>query len=242
MLYNIFANQQVLSLFAILFTVVISITLHECAHGLVALWNGDYTAKAAGRLTLNPVRHFDLLGFIMLMAVGFGFAKPVPVNPNNFRNRKRGIFTVAIAGVTVNILLAFIFAFFNALTEKLMLGGADNFFNGPLLLFLYMFTYYMVLINISLALFNLLPFYPLDGFRVIESFTRYINPVTSFLRVYGRYILIGLIGAGLIIDYFNLKSVSPVFEYLDIIGFYIEKVGGFIREAFLSLWSLVLGV
>ena len=103
----IFAQDWIDIIF-IAVAVVISMVLHEIAHGYVALWNGDPTAKVNGRLSLNPLVHFDAIGFIMLMVVGFGYAKPVPVNPGNFKNRKRGIFTVAIAGVVVNIVLAFL--------------------------------------------------------------------------------------------------------------------------------------
>ena len=87
--------------------IVISIVLHELAHGYVALWNGDATAKVSGRLTLNPLAHFDPFGLVMLLLVRFGYAKPVPVNPDNFRRRKTGMLTVAFAGIVMNLLLAF---------------------------------------------------------------------------------------------------------------------------------------
>ena len=103
----IYSSYNIADILILALVVIISIILHELAHGYVALWNGDATAKVKGRLTLNPLAHFDIIGFFMLMTVGFGYAKPVPVNPFNFRHQKRGIFTVAIAGVTVNILLAF---------------------------------------------------------------------------------------------------------------------------------------
>lgn len=87
--------------------IVISIVLHELAHGYVALWNGDATAKVSGRLTVNPLAHFDPFGLVMLLLVRFGYAKPVPVNPDNFRRRKTGMLTVAFAGIVMNLLLAF---------------------------------------------------------------------------------------------------------------------------------------
>ena len=98
-----------------LVAVVIGLTLHEVAHGLVAKWNGDYTAKYAGRLTLNPVKHFDLVGFLMMMMVGFGYAKPVPVNPSNYRHYRKGLITVAIAGIVMNVIVAFITTLFGFL-------------------------------------------------------------------------------------------------------------------------------
>lgn len=82
---------------------LIALVLHEIAHAVVALWNGDPTAKNAGRISLNPVRHFDMLGLFMLLTLRFGYGKPVPINPYNFRNRRLGVFTVSIAGVSVNL-------------------------------------------------------------------------------------------------------------------------------------------
>ena len=106
-----YADSAVDYLIYLIFTLVavcIALVLHEVAHGLVAKWNGDYTAKYSGRLSLNPLKHFDLIGFIMMMLVGFGYAKPVPVNPNNFKHYRRGLITVAIAGVIMNLILAFV--------------------------------------------------------------------------------------------------------------------------------------
>ena len=90
-----YADSAVDYLIYLIFTLVavcIALVLHEVAHGLVAKWNGDYTAKYSGRLSLNPLKHFDLIGFIMMMLVGFGYAKPVPVNPNNFKHYRRGAY------------------------------------------------------------------------------------------------------------------------------------------------------
>ena len=102
-----FGYSDILTFLIALVAIVLSIMLHEVAHGLVALWNGDDTAKRAGRLNLNPVSHFDPVGFLMLIFLRFGYAKPVPVNPYNFKNRKVGMFTVSVAGVTLNLILAF---------------------------------------------------------------------------------------------------------------------------------------
>ena len=167
--------------------VLISIILHEIAHGYVALWNGDAKAKMQGRLTVNPIKHFDVIGFLMLMVCGFGYAKPVPVNPFNFKHQKRGIFTVAVAGVTVNLLLAFIASGFMVLMNLMAVWfpGGVGVFGGFESFFLY-----LMLVNLSLFFFNLLPIYPLDGFRVVEAFTKFNNPVTKFIRDYGMYILI----------------------------------------------------
>ena len=92
-----------LALIAFVLAIYLAIIPHEIAHGLVAKWNGDLTAQVNGRLTMNPIAHFDLVGFLMLITMGVGFAKPVPVNPYNFKVPRRGLFTVAIAGVTYNL-------------------------------------------------------------------------------------------------------------------------------------------
>ncbi|MDR2201400.1 MAG: site-2 protease family protein [Clostridiales bacterium] len=239
----IYESYDILHFIIIFLCVVISITLHEYAHARVALWNGDYTAKAAGRLTLNPLKHFDPIGFFMLMIAGFGYAKPVPVNPYNFKRRTRGIFTVAIAGVTVNILLAFISAGFLVLINKTAVGVAGGSGGAAavatsFVYFFFYFFYYMLAINVSLFLFNLIPLYPLDGFRVVEAFTRYSNPVTRFLREYGRFILLGLIGIHILIDALNLIAYWPGFMYVDLFGLYIGRVGLMIRNGFIMFWGL----
>ena len=95
--------MTVIAFIAFILAVYFAIIPHEVAHGLVAKWNGDLTAKVNGRLTLNPVSHFDPIGFLMLLFMGFGYAKPVPVNPYNFKVPRRGLFTTAIAGVTYNL-------------------------------------------------------------------------------------------------------------------------------------------
>ena len=207
--------------------------LHEVAHGYVALWNGDPTAKVNGRLTLNPLAHFDVIGFIMLMTVGFGYAKPVPVNPYNFKHQKRGIFTVAIAGITVNLILAFLSCGFMMLmyffARMCGEGGARVFegFAG--------FFRIMTSLNLNLVFFNLLPIHPLDGFRVVEAFTKFTNPYAKFIRDYGRYILLALILLGIVVDVFKLP------EFIDILGLYIRTMTGWVNFGFVQFWALIFG-
>ena len=143
----------------------LGIILHEVAHGFVALKCGDNTAKVFGRLSLNPMKHFDPMGLLCFVFIGFGWAKPVPINPLKFKNFKRGQRLVSLAGIVVNLILAFIFS------------GLYFFFYGKLSfspnLFLNFVGYFILfgfMINISLAVFNLLPIYPLDGFNFLKSF------------------------------------------------------------------------
>lgn len=141
-----------------------AIVLHEVAHGLVALWNGDDTAKRAGRLTLNPIPHMDFLGTIFLIIVlttgfGIGWAKPVPINPSKFRNFRFGLFTVAIAGPITNVLLALLSLVLAFAAVKGLI-----YFPGIWTLIRLMF-----ILNLLLASFNLIPVPPLDGSRIVSS-------------------------------------------------------------------------
>ncbi|OQX78783.1 MAG: hypothetical protein B6D56_08305 [Candidatus Omnitrophica bacterium 4484_70.1] len=149
----------------IIFILLYSIIFHELAHGWTAYKLGDSTPKLAGRLTFNPFAHIDLIGTIILPVllliiskgnVALGFAKPVPINPYNFKNPKRDIMWVGVAGPLANILLALFFV----LLIKLDISSH----------FLYMIFSYGIFINLLLAIFNLLPIPPLDGSRIIVSF------------------------------------------------------------------------
>ena len=155
--------------------VLSALILHEVAHGLVALWCGDPSAKFAGRLSLNPVRHLDGLGTLCFLLFGFGWAVPVPVNPANFKHRKRGALLVSLSGIVANLLLAFVASFFYVL-----LAGKS--------VWEYLFVYIM-LFNIVFATFNILPIAPLDGFNLVES----LAPNSGYVRFMRQNRLIALI-------------------------------------------------
>jgi len=171
----------------LLIVLVFSLTLHEYSHAYIAYKNGDMTAKAMGRLTVNPVVHMDLIGMFCCFFCGFGWAKPVPINPAMFRNYKKGMILTSLAGVIMNLILAFIGAGFYYLCLKFI--TVVNFWT----LFVLYTSYFWYVINLSLFVFNLLPVYPLDGFKIIETCTKYDNKFIVFMRSYGGLLLLAVV-------------------------------------------------
>ncbi|MBQ4381678.1 MAG: site-2 protease family protein [Oscillospiraceae bacterium] len=163
---NVLQNLDWMKLVDMLLSVIpvlICITVHECCHGLCALWLGDDTAKRAGRLSLNPIKHFDVIGFIMLVTVGFGWAKPVPIDMRRFKNPRQGMALTALAGPASNIVLAIVMLFiFGLLFVPLQANTV-----GYYVLVSIMRT---ATLSISLAVFNIIPISPLDGSKVLFSF------------------------------------------------------------------------
>lgn len=148
--------------------------LHECAHAWSAKKLGDHTAEYQGRLTLNPIAHIDPIGSLCLILTGFGWAKPVPINPLNFRKYRAGIALTAAAGPISNLIAAFIGMIAFRFVMAIPYGGETliDFLNqtGPLY-FAYLILSYFISINIGLAIFNLIPIPPLDGSKVLSYFT-----------------------------------------------------------------------
>ena len=135
---------------------LIAFPIHECAHALVAKWLGDDTAEKQGRITLNPIKHLDLWGTILMLFAGFGWARPVPINPNNFKNRKFGMALSSLAGPVSNLILAYI----SMILSKILLYTEISEELSIILI-------NAMLINVGLAIFNLLPIPPLDGSRIL---------------------------------------------------------------------------
>jgi Zn-dependent protease len=166
---------------------IYSIVIHELAHGWAAYIMGDTTAKNMGRLTLNPLSHLDPFGTLALFIVGFGWAKPVPVNTYALRNGRSGFIFVALAGIIANIIFAFL-----ALLAFRILSPSPGM---PVATFLF----YLAQINIMLAAFNLIPIPPLDGSRVLTAF---LPPHMQYqfrrIEPYGFFIIIALAFTGLL--------------------------------------------
>lgn len=136
--------------------ILLGLTVHEYSHALSAYYLGDDTAKSYGRLSLNPIKHIDPIGFLMLLFAGFGWAKPVPINPNKFKNRKLGYFIVSICGPLSNFILATILT--------VLLGFQIVLINNEILERIIFFAIY---INLVLGIFNLFPIPPLDGSKML---------------------------------------------------------------------------
>ncbi len=198
---------------------VFAVVIHECAHGLVAKWCGDDTADREGRITLNPIKHIDLWGTIIipiLLAVTnagilFGWAKPVPVNPNNFRNFRRDDIYVSMAGPASNFILAIISALI-IVTISLIYQTVSPTSQGSIQLaeFALEFMKYSIEINLILALFNLFPIPPLDGSHVVASLLPpHLGEQYRSLGFMGMFILVAMMSLGII-----NQVMSPIFAFL----------------------------
>ncbi len=189
--------------FGFIFAILFVLTIHEFSHAYSAYLAGDQTAKEQGRLTFNPLAHVDILGLIMLFVAGFGWGKPVPINPANFKNPRRSVFFVSLAGPFSNFFAGVFFIIvLKILTTYLNLASGN---------LLVTFLFILIVINFSLFIFNLLPIPPLDGSKVLFSLLpdRFINFKYSFSQ-YGPWLLIGLI---LIDNFLNLGLFSYLFSH-----------------------------
>ena len=187
-----FDFSYILSIIQSLIPALVCITLHELSHGYTAYLLGDDTAKSRGRLTLNPIKHMDVMGLLMMLVFHVGWAKPVPVNMYKFKNPKRGMALTALAGPMSNLVIAVVFMFISGLLYiPLYSSGVGYFFLGMLQLTAY--------ISVGLGLFNLIPIPPLDGSKVLFSLMsdEKYDKLMRYER-YGGILMLILVASGVI--------------------------------------------
>ena len=204
-IWNGFDFSYILSILQGLFPALVCITLHELSHGFVAYKLGDNTAKDRGRLTLNPLKHLDVMGLLMLLVFHVGWAKPVPVNMYNFKNPKRGMALTALAGPVSNFLISLVFMFLFGFAYTIVLAHYSE--PGYYLLQMLQLTAY---ISLGLGMFNLIPIPPLDGSKVLLS----VISDSSYQKLmryerYGMILMILLVSTGVI-----GKPLSAAIEYI----------------------------
>lgn len=172
---------------------LIAITFHEYAHARMAYAWGDPTAKLQGRLSLNPIAHLDPIGLLMLIIVRFGWARPVPINPFNFRDRRKGLFWVSFAGPGMNLILGFLATFFYVIFRI----TAYKIYGSSLYGIVDSILYNLVIYNVFLAIFNMIPLPPLDGSKILSTMLGGRNlQIYQQIEPYGPFLLILLLVFG----------------------------------------------
>ena len=214
-----FFQEYLYDLLYLVPAILISLTVHECAHAWMATRLGDPTPRQEKRLSLNPLRHIDPIGFIVMVLAHFGWAKPVRVNPMYFENPSKGMMFTALAGPISNLCLCVVSS---------LLCFFSKVFTWPE--YFFMFFYYLTLLNIGLAVFNLIPVAPLDGSRIVSHF-------------YPRYATWSARHGDLIMIVFIALLVLPDFVSFipDILGTVIGGVQSYVTGLLLQLWSLIFG-
>ena len=196
--------DNIMQLILLLPVLLLSLSLHELSHGYASYLMGDPTAKNAGRLTLNPLSHLDPVGaLVLIMTQRFGWAKPVPINPRYYDNPRRDMMLVSFAGPASNLVLAAFFAIIINIMPLLTgqsLAGLLYGMRGNTMITIVNFLYLAIMINISLAIFNLLPFPPLDGSKILRGvlppkFDRYFNKLEGPI---GMLVILVLAYSGLL--------------------------------------------
>ena len=199
---------------------LIAIIGHELGHAWVSTKLGDPTPRNTGRLTINPLAHLDFYGTLLMLFTGFGWAKPVPIDPNRFSDKKSGMLRTASAGIVANLFFSFFGAGLYVLFGNLAsLVSEDNFANF-ILTFLQLLFWYFTIINLNLAIFNLIPVPPLDGYNILKSATKYDNKFVVFAEKNSKVLSIALI---------LICSIFPI----------VESLSSFAFVPFVEFWKFV---
>lgn len=213
MLFNIFTKEGLIQFLYMLPALLISLSVHEFAHAYVAYKLGDKSQKYYGRLTLDPFVHIDWFGFISIMLIGIGWGKPVIVDDSNFKNKSKGSMLVSFAGPLSNLILAFVITI---IIKILLIANVFKISDGMIyaansgLNILSLMLFYTVIFNVSFAVFNMLPFPPFDGEKVLEYFLP--SKGKAFLRTMDSYSL--LIVLVLFITPLGSYLISPVINFI----------------------------
>ena len=209
---------SLIGIIALVSALFVAMPVHEFAHAAAAKHEGDYTAVAHRRYTLAFHSHFDWRGFLFLFLFSFGWAKPVPIDERNFKRGRKSKFLVSIAGILANLILGTLFLFIFMLMLKLI----PDFFVDSLYGYLvYQFLSISVSLNFMLVIFNLLPIYPLDGFKIAESFLKYDNKFLAIMKEYSLLIYI-------------LLAVTGIY------GIYYTYTAGYLVEGLTRIFTWIL--
>ena len=190
-------NTAITCILASLIVIFLVLPFHEYAHGFVAYKLGDNTAKRMGRLSLNPLEHLDYAGALLLIFIGFGWAKPVPIDDRNFKNPKAGMAITALAGPVANLIAAIVAGLiYNALIAFV---GMITILTNQFWFYVLMFFQYLMIINIGLAVFNLIPIPPLDGSKILMAFLpdRIVDKIYQYQQFFSMGLFIRVMMGGL---------------------------------------------
>lgn len=235
-------TQLILSAMAAL----VALTIHEYAHGYVAYRLGDGTAKAMGRLSLNPIKHIDPVGALFMILFHFGWAKPVPINPRNFDNPRKGFALSALAGPAINIIVGFFTGFVYLLCYSSFKETGNTFLNN-LEINILLFLLYFFSINIGLGIFNLIPIPPFDGSRILNV----VLPERTYFKVMryerqiywgviawlflGQYVYMAFMSVPFIANNSLLSALAKIFSLSDLLSDAINAIA----TGILNFWRLI---